>query len=95
MSKNALLLLCRIYIQTKNNSKDEKEIIPCLFSHNFYKIDEKLSDQRWDYDLFVECLEVLESYGYIKKYIDNSFRIEEEGIEYVENMLRNTGIALS
>lgn len=95
MDKDATLLLCRIYVATRNNNSDKNNIVPCLLHANFYETDEKLSEQKWDYDLFIDKLLTLDSYGYVNAYVDGSSGIKNAGIEYVERLIKKCDIKLS
>lgn len=91
MDRNMLLLLYRAYLQ----SKGENGVEPCLLSSNFYLTDEKISPENWDFNKFKNNLIALYDMGYVKKYVDYSFAITDDGIDEVERYLRNVRKALS
>lgn len=89
MSENARLLLYRIYLESKKKSEESgsNEVGKYLLHHNFFKTDERLSKEKWDEDLFLTNLAELANSGYVYIYVDNSFRIEDYGIEFIEDLL--------
>lgn len=57
MSNNALVLLYRIYLDSKKKSEADgyDTVEKYLLHHNFFQTDEKLSKDNWDEDLFRNC----------------------------------------
>ena len=94
MSNNALVLLYRIYLDSKKKSEAEgyDTVEKYLLHHNFFQTDEKLSKDNWDEDLFLTHLEELSQHGYVDVHYENSFRIEDAGIEYIEDFCKQYGI---
>lgn len=94
MSDNALILLYRIYLSSKKKSEEDgyDTVKKYLLHHDFFQTDEKLSKDNWDKDLFLTNLEELSQRGYVCVHVENSFRIEDDGIEYIEDICRQHGL---
>ena len=92
MSNNALVLLYRIYLDSKKKSEADgyDTVEKYLLHHNFFQTDEKLSKDNWDEDLFLTHLKELSQH--VDVHYENSFRIEDAGIEYIEDFCKQYGI---